>query len=231
MKFEKIIEWDKNYFMKINQYNNQFLTIIFKIISFFGRESFWLFLIATFIFIYYWRLPFISIGLCLLYGLGICYIVKIIIDRNRPYQNNLIKDRVKRRENVGSSSSFPSWHTYNITAQILIFYFIFQDSLILLIGIPFTILLGISRIYLGVHYPTDVIFGFIFGVIGYFITISTFNWWYFLVLAVEEWAGFGGQPDQIINSFFKFPWYTILVVIIFAFIIISSIFKLIKRSN
>ncbi|MHA1270827.1 MAG: phosphatase PAP2 family protein [Candidatus Helarchaeota archaeon] len=231
MNLNKIQNWDRKYCLKINNYDNRILTIFFKIISFFGRETIYFLIIATFIFVYYWRAAFIGFGLCLMYGLGICYILKVIVNRKRPFQSELLKEKIKIREKIGHSASFPSWHTYNILSQTIMTYFIFQNSLILIFGIPISIILGISRIYLGQHYPTDVIFGILFGILGCLLAILTFNWWYSIVQVVEELAGFGKQEDQIINSFFRFPWYIILVISIYACIIFSAIFKYIFHSG
>ena len=88
------------------------------------------------------------------------YVLKILFSRNRPADINLI---------VETGFSFPSGHAM-ISLGIygfLIYLLLSSDknkiskiigtvSLVLLI-----FLIGISRIYLGVHYATDVIAGFI----------------------------------------------------------------------
>ena len=88
------------------------------------------------------------------------YLLKIIFSRERPIDINLITE---------SGFSFPSGHAM-ISLGIygfLIYLLLLSDknkiskiigaiSLVLLI-----FLIGISRIYLGVHYATDVIAGFV----------------------------------------------------------------------
>lgn len=88
------------------------------------------------------------------------YVLKILFSRNRPADINLI---------VETGFSFPSGHAMMSLGiyGFLIYLLLLSDknkiskiigsaSLILLI-----FLIGISRIYLGVHYATDVIAGFI----------------------------------------------------------------------
>ena len=88
------------------------------------------------------------------------YVLKILFSRNRPADINLI---------VETGFSFPSGHAmmslgiYGFLIYLLrlsdknkISQIIGTVSLVLLI-----FLIGISRIYLGVHYATDVIAGFI----------------------------------------------------------------------
>jgi undecaprenyl-diphosphatase len=64
------------------------------------------------------------------------------------------------------SGSFPSSHAANsfAIASVLGFY----DKNFWYVGIPAAVLVMVSRLYLGVHYPSDVAFGAVIGVpIGY----------------------------------------------------------------
>ena len=100
------------------------------------------------------------------------HIIKIIVKRERP--------NVLTSISVESGYSFPSAHTMISTVFYgFIIYLIIKNiknkkikniSIISLFIIIF--LIGISRIYLGVHYATDVIFGFLFGFIILFIFIN-----------------------------------------------------------
>ena len=88
------------------------------------------------------------------------YVLKILFSRNRPADINLI---------VETGFSFPSGHAmmslgiYGFLIYLLLL--IDKNKISKIIGTCFLILLifliGISRIYLGVHYATDVIAGFV----------------------------------------------------------------------
>ena len=88
------------------------------------------------------------------------YLLKIIFARSRPIDINLI---------VETGFSFPSGHAMMSLGiyGFLIYLLLLSDKnkISKIIGTCFLILLifliGISRIYLGVHYATDVIAGFI----------------------------------------------------------------------
>jgi membrane-associated phospholipid phosphatase len=224
--FKSLIEWDTKYLLKINRFDNKSFSILMKIVSFLGRETIWFTLIATFIFIYYWRMAFISIGLSLMYGIIIIYIMKVIIDRKRPYEDEKIKNKLILRVKKGSSSSFPSWHTYNLCSQIIVIYFyIFDNPVFLIMGLILAAILGYSRIYLGAHYPLDIIIGYSMGFVGFLSVLLTINWWHSLVLNLEEYFGFGKQSDMVINSYFRFPWYWVIVIIVYSGIIFASLYK------
>ena len=78
---------------------------------------------------------------------------------------------------------FPSGHSSISTAiGIVIIYFIIKRMknkrvAYLLSGFIFIylILVGISRVYVGVHYPTDVLGGWLIAGVWSFITITTYN--------------------------------------------------------
>ena len=96
-----------------------------------------------------------------------CYkMVKHRTVRSRPYQVN---PQVLAGASVLDHFSFPSGHTLHAIAFSLVACFYFPGLWIVLL--PFTLLTAVSRVALGLHYPSDVIAG---GALGALIAGASF---------------------------------------------------------
>ncbi|MEK7160400.1 MAG: phosphatase PAP2 family protein [Patescibacteria group bacterium] len=95
-----------------------------------------------------------------LYALGYLLVegLKIAVGRPRPF---LTLPDVTTVGSLPDSYSFPSGHT----ALAFLTAALFRKKWLWI----FAVFVGISRIYLGVHYPADVTFGAIFGIIYGFL--------------------------------------------------------------
>ena len=151
---------------------NPVLDVLMPFITLFGDAGiFWIACALVCIIIPKTRKMGLSMGAALLIGVLLCNVtLKPIIQRPRPY---VFLDYISMYLTDGESDfSFPSGHTIAS----------FEACTVMLLGskklgIPATllaILIAFSRMYLYVHYPTDVIasviLGTLFGIIGYLVT-------------------------------------------------------------
>jgi len=93
--------------------------------------------------------------------------VKRTTVRSRPYQVNPL---VQAGAGVLDRFSFPSGHTLHAVAFSLIACFYYPGLWVVLW--PFAVLTAISRVALGLHYPSDVIAG---GALGALIAAASFR--------------------------------------------------------
>lgn len=85
-------------------------------------------------------------------------LAKRLLPRKRPY---MILEKTRFPANPLKDHSFPSGHTTAIFAVVTP-YILYNPQLSLFL-IPLGLCVGISRIYLGLHYPSDVLAGGILG--------------------------------------------------------------------
>jgi undecaprenyl-diphosphatase len=102
----------------------------------------------------------VGLGLTIMLGETLCsLVVKELVDRARPCH---IHAWVRLIEGYcPKSPAFPSSHATNITAAVTYLSRYFPRWLFAMV--PLALLVGYSRVYLGVHYPLDVIGGAILG--------------------------------------------------------------------
>ena len=161
--WKRIDKFDNYILFIIKKYvHNRYLDIIMPIVTLTGNLGTIWFIIAIFlIFDKTYRLIGNSIILTLFIGTIVGEgIIKHIVRRTRPCNKNF---EVNRHTPKPISYSFPSGHTLSsfAAAEMLSLYFV--QYRLLFMSIAF--LIALSRLYLYVHYPTDVIAGFVIGVL------------------------------------------------------------------
>ncbi|MCX6140805.1 MAG: phosphatase PAP2 family protein [Candidatus Kapabacteria bacterium] len=98
-------------------------------------------------------------------------LLKEVIQRERPYQALGLVHQL-----VGSGGgSFPSNHAMNNAAVAVILSWFFPRTWVIFWAVAISI--AFSRIYCGVHYPSDVLGGLVIGAIGGWAAIAIARRW------------------------------------------------------
>ena len=156
LMLEQLLALDASLFFWMNQaLSNPVLDVILPLVSYLG--SIWLWIPVSFIILYYSR----PLGRRLIFGLVsanfVVYVLKAVVARPRPF-DVLSGVHVLENEAFGS---FPSGHATNA----------FLAAFLLSQACPkyrwcfygLAMIVAFSRMYVGVHYPLDVLAGALLG--------------------------------------------------------------------
>lgn len=145
---------DQFVFESLRFFASNQLTEIFKIITNLG--SFWGILIVIFlVFLVNRKVSYICLGASIIQT-SLNRVIKAIVRRPRPNVDVFIRE---------SNFSFPSGHAMAITCLYgLLIYYLYKSEiryrkLLIVICVLIIVLVSLSRVYLGVHYFSDIIGG------------------------------------------------------------------------
>jgi membrane-associated phospholipid phosphatase len=146
MQFEfDIIKW-------FQDISNGFTDILAELITILGEQFVIVFVIAFIYFVYNKKL-----GETLAYS-----VLKGIFQASRPFELN--KEIVPKRPETATGFSFPSGHTQNGASFFTSLGIIINKKKIWITFGIIIFLIALSRVYLGVHFPHDVIAGAALGI-------------------------------------------------------------------
>ena len=119
--------------------------------------------------------------LCIILSGGIDDIViKPWVSRIRPCNDPIISDGLNLiHGQIEAGYSFFSAHAANTMSLAVFFCLLVRGRLFNTVILCWSLLNGWTRLYLGVHYPSDVLFGFLYGCLVGVVVYSAFHRFYF----------------------------------------------------
>lgn len=162
--FDLIQNWDAGVLLWMQENLRQdFVTVIMKAISMFGNSGIGMIaLTVIFLFPKKTRRTGVCSGLALAIGaVTVNLILKPLVLRPRPY---VTYDKLEPLlKEIKDPHSFPSGHTQAAFALAVSICLVLRKKLLSVLSLAFAVLMGFSRLYVGAHYPSDVIIGAIIG--------------------------------------------------------------------
>ena len=169
--FPSIDKWDKiTTLSKYNKYKNSKISVFAKIVSYFADPRLWGVVGVVFTIIGFIEQDFthlITFVSGFFQSFLLYYIIKNLIKRERPFKQI---EGIERLDKTGHGFSFPSGHCHHSTILVGLLWLSFYNHpwfIIILLG--YNVIIGFSRLILGVHFVSDVIVGVFEGYVMLFI--------------------------------------------------------------
>lgn len=149
-----------------------FLDMFMPLVTLFGESGIFYILLALGLLIFKkTRKTGLMLAVSLIIGLVVCNLtLKPVIARARPYT---VRTDVVMLVEALSDFSFPSGHAVAAFEGATVMLCNYRKTGILFLVLA--ILIAFSRLYLYVHYPTDVIVGVVIGVISGLVSVKAVN--------------------------------------------------------
>ncbi len=174
---EQLLNWDSSLFLYLNSFHTDFLDNFFWIVT---QTKTWIPLYITFIFFIIktkkQEAAWILLGLILTVVIAdqvASSILKELVGRFRPSRDPALSGLVHIVNNyTGGKFGFVSSHAANSFAFALFSSLIIKNRMYAFVIFLWAFINAYSRIYLGVHYPLDIIGGIMVGFIAVWIVYA-----------------------------------------------------------
>lgn len=159
------VEWEISLLRLVQENASDFWNYFWTAVTMLGESGiFWIVLALVLMIPNKTRRLGFSMGLALLIGLILCNgVLKNVVARTRPYDLELIPPLEHRLAwgEMTNDYSFPSGHTTaSFEGAVAIF---LRNKKWGIAALALAVLIGVSRFFLGVHFPSDIVAGALCG--------------------------------------------------------------------
>ncbi|GBF10351.1 phosphatase PAP2 family protein [Tepidibacillus infernus] len=180
VSFNKIQWFDLPIIIWVQSLENSYLTEVMKFFTWIGSTKIVIaIIIITSIILYVLlkhRIELVFFVIVIIGSTALNNLLKVIFHRERPTIHRIIEE---------TGYSFPSGHSMAaFTLYAMISFLLwkhlrsrFGRGLMILFATVMILLIGISRIYLGVHFPSDVLGGYLASGVWFTLSVMIYQWY------------------------------------------------------
>jgi membrane-associated phospholipid phosphatase len=182
---QSLVPWGADFIVWVQSFSNPFLDAVFKTVTFLGNEEFYLLLLPC----VYWcvnKQIGVSLGYISLLSAWLNDVIKYLFKIPRP---GALDSRI-RVLTEETSPSFLSGHAQGTMVNWGYLAYRFRNPVLWVVAILVILTVGLSRIVLGVHFPQDILGGWIIGL----VVLVIYAW---AEPPVGRWIGRQSTPIQI----------------------------------
>jgi undecaprenyl-diphosphatase len=164
---ESLVPWGADFIVSVQSLSSPWLDAIFAVLTFLGNQEFYLILIP----LVYWcidRRAGASLGYLVLFSAWINNLVRYLFKIPRP---GMLDSRVNPLvEEI--DPSFPSGHAQGTFVNWGYLAYLLRSPVFWVVALLVILGVGLSRVVLGVHFPQDVLGGWLIGLVVLFLYIG-----------------------------------------------------------
>jgi undecaprenyl-diphosphatase len=117
----------------------------------------------------YWRMLVLGLGAAIVARFGIVELIRFFCEKSRPF----VENNVNLLLTHSATSSFPSGHAAFFFALSTVVYLYNKKTGFLFLLASF--LISVSRVFAGIHWPSDILAGALIGVIVGWLVVKIFK--------------------------------------------------------
>ena len=187
--WQKLLQWDRDTFIYLNGLGTDTYDAFWSTVT---HISTWIPLFILFIALLYWKFPkreathkVLTVLALLAFVLTLTYLTKVSVGRLRPNNVSELSSLIRILHTPSDYSFFSGHASSSFSLTVLMYLFLRKHMAWAIVLFIWPVLFAMSRIYVGVHYPLDIIVG---AFVGTVFGIIFFKWYNRFILPYSKSA-------------------------------------------